>query len=369
MNKWYLVGDNLPFDMNIFFSEISVDYFNRGDYIDVLGYHHYYVGVAAKLYSEFIDLYNVEDIDVHLKEFRCKYPHVLDKTFKIKIERFKKNNTIENISSDFRSLLSTVSNALKIRDYDKMHSQIAKLFIFLANILCFERKDRCVQLNKNINYSFIANYTGGCSFNSYMFALVNNVYLLNISINCSITSLLHEVENSVNIMKTLSRSSERDKLTLVYETILKASKDRYNRQEKELLIFTLWYLIHENCQPISSSVSYPYSFSIDKNKIMMYIDVFVDIDYKVRGDMLDNIDTVYGWIDTSVDKSRFSYINNISEDARSSQSIKVYLQGLSDEDYHPEGYRDRMARLALMPIYGFYMLHKLFVELDVLDLI
>lgn len=380
MDKWYMIGNNSSFDGDMSFSEISVDYFNRGDYLDVAGYYHYYMGVAIKYYSEFVDLYNVEDIGTYLKEIRSKrfldLSNIVMGDFEKRFKKFKAKNAIENISVEFKSLLNITSNAFNAGDYDSIHEHIGNIFLFLSYRLCFENDNKSVHLNKNKNFSFIANSTGWFSFNSYMFALVNGVYLLGVPsgfsifdmrVNCSIVFLRHDVFHSDNIMKILSSDLERDKLRLVYETILKASDDRYNQQEKELLIFALWYLIHENYQSISSSGNYPSSFSMNVNEIMGYVDVFDDIDYKVQKDMLDNLDEIYGWIDTYLSKSGFFYISNISEDAKSSQSIKSYLEGLYNDDYNPENYRDRMARLAIMPIYGFYMLHKLFVELNVLD--
>lgn len=419
MDKWYVIGQGSSFDSDMDYSEIAIDFFNRGDSNDIKVYYNFFKSKAIKYFSEFVDFYNVEDIDDYLTNSTSYDVENMSSNFVIHFDAFKQKYSIEDIQTRFDEYMenwsfeySSVEDYLETSDFNDLSENkkiramrsfedskyratkrfillIVQTFDFLSKILCFldiERRDMSTQailrLNLGGKLSIIANHTGWFAFNSYMFALVNNVYLLGVPsgistydsiVECPYYFFSHDLNHTDDIIDAYGRPDQMEKILTIYENIHKGD---YIKQEKEVLIFSLWYHVHESVQRVDSTVVYPNSFAIADDEFHNYLDVFDYINPKIRKDILNNFEAIYGWLDKinrTVDVSRSDiprFLNNITLKVTTSDILK-FLQNDTDsgvvesneEDLETWRTDPRKLRVYVMIWYGYYQISSMMSSL------
>jgi len=420
MSKWYVIGGGSSFDADMDYSEIAVDLYNRGDETDIKVYYNFFKSKALKYFSEFVDFYNTEDVNVYLNEIKSYNTEHIRSRFVLKFNSFKQKYSLQDVQKIFDEHMENWSDrhrGLKyyseVPDYindmpeskkktyalgsfrndryrtlQQFELEVMETFAFLSKILCFIDLKGDDRTSGNIhrmhlkgNLSPITNHTGWFAFNSYMFALINEVHLLGIpsgisaydgTVDCPYHFLNHDLTHTDDIIDAYQHRHKN--VRMVYENILKGD---YIKQQKEALVFALWYHMHESTRRVDSSVRYPNSFAISDDEMANYLEVFHHIDLKIRKDIRENFEAVFGWlneVDRTVDINSNDiprFINKITLSITTSDILK-FLDGNQDstdvlpstkEDWNLWKTDPRRLRVFVMIWYGYYKLFQLMSSL------
>ncbi len=374
MADCYFIGQGSAFDADMEFSKICVNYFNRGNDTDVSAFYHFYIGIAQKYFGEFETLYLSENLTEYIRNYSNRSELAMRGTAK-NINEFKKHNSLDQVRIIFRDRVDVVENAY-ITKSDKLDEYIFDIFHILSKLLSFsDNFDSLSNVHlersrkSNVNLGVIANTTGLFTFNSYMFAYVNGVHLVGVPtlpsefdglIGCSNMFLKHDLQH---IARIIEKSKSQAKISQIYELIMMGN---YAKQMKEILIFSLWFQVHETVRDTVKIYTYPYDFFYipEKEDFFFFTEVFDHIDSEVRTYIIIHYEEIFGClsrIDTdrdnyvslykdtvedSFDTVTFIYNNGIGDD------IKEYLEDASNDD-------DPELRLKIIYMYGCYLLFDL----------
>jgi len=377
MADWYYIRNGSSFDNDMYFSEICVDYFNRGNESDVSAFYHFYIGMAQKYYGEFETLYNSEDPREYIKTNMKVYVKIKYIEYVVmNISEFKEKNTLEQVKLKFQEKILSVEVAYKEKN-DKLGRYIFDVFYFLSQMLCFRQidpdEDNKSLKDIDVNIGIIANSTGWFAINSYLFAYINGVHLVGVPTllskfdgrtGCSRVFLEHDVSH---IKEIIDGSEEYDITRQLYESIMLGE---YNKQIKEILLFCLWFQLHETSVsmvikvPIPKISIYPYGFFfIDNRATRVFSEVFDHIDSEVRKYILDHYEDIFGCLKRigkdlgHLTKSERRYMRDSLfamhriYDTYNFDIIKEYIE--KGNDNKPS------LRFSILYLYGCYMLYGL----------
>ena len=161
------------------------------------------------------------------------------------------------------------------------------------------------------------------------------------------------------------------KIRQLYEIIMNGE---YTKHMKEILIFSLWFQIHESVINPINPIIYPYEFFYipDIRDFFLYTEIFDHIDSELRKDILNHYEEIFGWMShiyedyDMYESSEYSmqterllhtienvaslYIHDIRD--QNKRNFKQYLED-SDNDDNSE------LRFRILFMYGCYLLNNL----------
>lgn len=204
--------------------------------------------------TEFMeDLMNIEDIYPRLPvDFIVKSHAVIDN------KRFILQNIVF-YESRFLELLNITKNNFEMNGNFRM-GEIAYIYKYIATLMCYDPRVESLSLTSIVNNYYLDNHyilpnnTGLFGFNTYLYALFNNILLIGVpnktvnfdaTIGCPLKFMDHDYFHSNQISKYMKVAKI---IPLIYYNIL---QQEYPKKLKELLILVIWILIHEEMQGIN----------------------------------------------------------------------------------------------------------------------
>lgn len=267
MNYQRYIGiNNLTFDGDSEFIENLVGYQN-GDKSDILIdiIYHTYMEKLISYYSKYQQFYN-SSLNTHNDKIEALQSEV--------------DNGIKIISKTYEDNL-TIDNVFITKTFFKLGSMVSHIKGFEVYGTC----ENCVSSNMYV----LANDTGYHSYNSYLYALINNVIILGIPNQgtaydqfqadeidaCPANFFLHDLNHILKMEKNGVLTPENLKdLSTLQKYIL---TEDFNKNTKEILIFTIWYISHEYYKSIKKCFKGKYY-----NYDLMWLFDFDNADYSIE---------------------------------------------------------------------------------------
>lgn len=228
---------------------------SRGEIID---------NIAEAAFLNYDNFTNFEDVAQSI------YPLPEDEklfTIKSKTSFRPKEFILENINNYENLVLSVVNEAQN--EFEKTHvfqmSKFTPAYNFIAKLACFDPNLSLLHITQRLDtsksdYMYLINGIGLFGFNTYLYALFSNVFLIGIprgiteydgGMACPSHFISHDLTHSKSISRSLSgfintytQSTYMNILSSAYYIILN-SPSINTRKLKELLILYLWIMIHE----------------------------------------------------------------------------------------------------------------------------
>lgn len=264
MSKWYYVGENSSFDGDMDLVEKMVNYVNidKSEDIDVIFYYYmsallsYWVQLEEIMlfdnFEDFKSFYYARNITTD-SELRDTFENI-QKNVKPNADRYKDlfNEKLENLTSEHKNLRSNIN----IRGKYHFIYNIYRIFVYIASLGCGGSWNFKVSDNKRNDILFIglgisryavplANKTGWFSYNTYLYSLYNDLILIGFPALISNADGIDLCPRSFalhDMIHTESMRYNKDLLIKMYDFTM---KNTFTVNEKECLLFTIWFIIHE----------------------------------------------------------------------------------------------------------------------------
>lgn len=281
MNDWYYIGENSIFDTDMFFTEMVINYHFRKNKKDVSSLYYHYISALNHYYGKFKDMLDNDlpinyigdeyiETNLFFKSVKEKLdPRLTIQNFRNKtLKKFKK--TTNKFNDIYDTKIKIIENSYSEKDFSLL--DVKDLLIFISRLLCLDYNCIDVKIDDNgiiilkpvSEYKIldikdntiypIVNNTGWFNYNSYMFALCKGLDFIGIPsgkssfdgiVGCPSDFANHDIQHI-----ELYRSARNSSINNLYKTYEYIFTQKYTKIEKEALIFTLWYIIHEKNLPI-----------------------------------------------------------------------------------------------------------------------
>jgi len=393
MNRnWYLIGNGSSFDGDMDISELCVNYHNRGNTDDIDAFYYRYMSAILTYWDDFDMMYNSttreEFEDLFVKE-RKPIDDVYNNTnadpgnYYDRLVDYKKNNDLTKLRDILDNHINNIKKAYNEVPVNRDFLQLAvyNTFIYLSDILCFGYAmaqppyDESINNENRSNYILI-NKTGFFSFNSYMFALANGVTLLGAPTTfsyydnkaaCPGDFLYHDLGHGFSLAFTPGDQEIKN----LYKAILTGD---YNTNEKEALIFVMWFNVHEARDIIELNCRF-YN-TLFRNSENTGLINFIGIFSPIERETLDKIKQNYDEILDSSDRHLFTPLDDINlrikmirrhaskSEGSNLDSLpldykQIVEEYIFDDFMYPNIYRYDIVNTHILTIYGIYLYKKL----------
>ena len=282
LNYWNGLEDllKLDIDMNQWRNKITFKSFKNAinasssEYLEIVKENYtrenlYHFEELGEKYTNYYDLISNEypralvsyETDYKIKS--SKYlSHLKDDVFVKRATSVIKGKDLIFITENFWKYYEYFNVYLENIKTDFTNSNVYLAFNFLTKLLCLNPGDMFLdnifgidkvtsRLKNGEHYYFLANYTGYHSLNSYLYGIMSGINIVGVpsytlqeydnSTDCPTKFMDHDMNHEINISKSLPK--HRNYYETLYYRIL--NNNEYNREMKELMIFTLWFDIHE----------------------------------------------------------------------------------------------------------------------------
>lgn len=295
MSRWFYIGGS-TFDGDMDVSEKIVNFMTVGDKIDVDALYYYYRSsllsywikldelLALKSPKEFEEFYSKTDHigrraylatkeSSNLQNTAHKYDHykqIFDD--KLSLIEQKYHQLIENLPATKKINFNYKNFAVKADNYDNNEPdfkfdfirEIYLCFYFIAKISCGEKYNGDPSVNENNAYSKgwylfpITNNSGWHSYNSYLYALSHGLHIVGFPSTISTADGIFMcpkrfAEHDLLHINSTMFSRDAAEIRYYYENVLKSD---LTRNQKEVIIFTIWMTVHELSEPRLRDLNY-----------------------------------------------------------------------------------------------------------------
>jgi hypothetical protein len=254
MPKWFYIGEG-SWDDEMEFSEMIVNYHKVGKPADIkvlFNYYSYKLSFYWIAVEEMVSFKNYKDFKnyTNIKSSNLKEVYkLIIKDIKPKWAEYNQYFTqkISDLEKEYQLL---ITDGIGDIDKKKRHfiRSIYSIFAFISSIACGEPNLSSVELFKNVRDKYLfplPTRMGWFSYNSYLYALSNDLYIVGVPINfslfdgksdCSGQFLTHDLAH-INIMK-----DDLSSLPVYYGFAMKGD---FDIDDKKAMIFTLFIVLHE----------------------------------------------------------------------------------------------------------------------------
>jgi hypothetical protein len=283
MSRWYYIGNGSSFDGDMDFTEKIINYVEIGKPEDIDVLYFYYRSAILSYWIKLEEIFSLEDnYDSILTFIKPKVPYEYEWSEKIiiMIENIKKyiqpdrifyknvlNQKIEHLESSYKNLMLEITESGKFN----FIREILTIFEYIATLNCGDKWTED-NITTSKYYLFpLTNESGWFSYNSYLYALSRGLHIMGVpsgisnydgNYSCPLAFLGHDYEHLEDLERVLDRTAEDDKTVRFYEmseTYKLAKyydfimKSNYTSNEKEIFLFTIWFIIHEKRKPLDFS--------------------------------------------------------------------------------------------------------------------
>jgi hypothetical protein len=299
MSRWYYIGNGSVFDYDMDFSEKIINYVEVGKKEDIDALYFYYRSAIISYWRKLEEIFDLDSFS--LKDFvKTTIPYDYDYEERIitifeNIKQYiepKKihykdllDQKIEQLEINYLKLINNITDSGRF-DFIR---EIFMIFMYISDLSCGDSPISRESLSEDIKnyYLFpLTNDTGWFSYNSYLYALSHNLHIMGFpsgisnydgNYDCPSVFIGHDFEHLYDIKLVLDNPinrgvksyemSETYKLEMYYDFIM---KNNYTSNEKEIFIFTLWYIIHEWRRPLDFSILDIKDLSVLFDKYTLY---------------------------------------------------------------------------------------------------